>query len=483
MSDLKKETVRGVKWTAFNSFANRLVHFGLGIVLARLLSPEDFGIVGMTMIFFAVANILVDSGLSTSLLRKKELVEADCSTIFYFNILVSVICFISLFFAAPYIAEFFKVEILDPIIKVSALSVVINALGCVQKTLMQKRLDFRTPALLELPANILGGLAGIVLAYKGCGPWAIVAQSLVTAAYTVIGYWVKSPWKPCLIFSWKSFKELFGFSSNIMINAFVDKIYNEGTGMIVGKFYSPAQLGYYTRGLQTAQLPSTVLNNIVSQVTLPVLSKIQDDEEKLMSVYRKYMRIMSLVIFFGMILLVALAKPFIIVLYTEKWIPAVIFLQIFCLRFMLFHIHSINWNLLMVKGRSDWALKKEIVNKGISFALLIVSIPMGVTYMCFAVFLASVCNIFVNTWVAGHLFDFGFKKQFSDFMPYLIKSVIACLPAFVLPLVCHCSLIVLLVGSIMSVLLYVIILYVLKDDCFKELVLLTPVKKFVKIKW
>lgn len=478
--DVKTETLKSFKWTALNSFGNRVVSFLLGIILARLLSPQDFGVVGMTAIFFALASIMVDSGLSTALVRKKNMTIEDSSTIFFFNIIVSSFCFIVLFFASPYIADFFHTPILVNIVRVSALSMVIGAFGSVHWTLMSKNVNFKTPALVSFPVNITSGIIGVILAYMGFGPWALVLQSLSATTINAVVVWFISPWRPKFIFSMKSFREMFGFSSNLVVNAIVDKFYNEGVGMVIGKFYSPAQLGYYSKGQGTAQLPSTFLYSTVGSILFPILSKIQDDDEKLLHVYSRYMRILSMVIFFGMILMTAVSRPLTIFLYSDRWIPAIIFMQIFCLRYMLWHIHKINWDLLLVRGRSDWAFKKEVVNKIFNFSCLFAAISFGPIAICFAGFVASLLNIVVNTYVAGKLFNFGFRKQFADFFPYIIYSAICCAPAWIISYLDWTPILMLIVQVPLSCALYFGLLYFNKDQEFFELLKLLPVKKYFK---
>lgn len=481
MTDVKRETLKGFKWTALNSFGNRIVSFLLGIVLARLLSPQDYGVVGMTAIFFALASIMVDSGLSTALIRKKDMTIEDSSTIFFFNIFVSTLCFLILYFASPFIADFFTTPILVDIVRVSALSMVIGAFGSVHWTLMSKNVNFKTPALVSFPVNITSGIIGVVLAYLGFGPWALVLQSLSATTINAVVVWFISPWRPKLIFSMKSFKEMFGFSGNLVVNAVVDKFYNEGVGMVIGKFYSPTQLGYYSKGQGTAQLPSTFLYSTVGNVIFPILSKIQDDDEKLIHVYSRYMRILSLVIFFGMILMTAVARPLTIFLYSDRWIPAILFMQIFCLRYMLWHIHKINWDLLLVKGRSDWAFKKEIVNKILNFTCLFISISFGPVAICLSGFIASILNIVVNMFVAGRLFNFGFIRQFRDFFPYIIISALCCAPAWGISFLDWSPLLMLMVQIPLSCILYFGVLYLRKDQEFFELLRLLPIRKYLKV--
>ena len=476
MSDIKSETIHGVKWSAISNFSNTIVSFLVGIVLARLLDPSDYGTVGMTAIFFAIAGIFVDGGFGAALIRKKDLTEEDCSTVFYFNIVASIIVYSLLFCASPYIADFLNAPVLREIIRISGLNMIIGSFGSIHFSLLTKKVNFKTPALLGLSLNMINAIIGIYMAYHGYGVWALVVPGVLVCVMRVIAIWMISPWRPKRVFSIKSFKEMFSFSSNLVVNAILDKFYNEGTQMVIGRFYTPQMLGYYSKGLSTAQLPSISLYNVVGGVTFPVLAKIQDDNNTLVYVYSRYIRILSMVIFFAMILLAALARPYTLLLYSEKWEAAVIFLQLFCFRYLLYHIHAINWNLLLVKGRSDIALKKEIINKTVKFTLLITSIPFGVVAICLAQICGSIFDLFVNTYYAGKVCNMGFRKQTSDFVPYLILAIFSCLPAFAITYLQINHLLTLIIGVLSAFFLYWGYLWLRKDENLKELVMLVTKK-------
>lgn len=480
-TNLKQSALQGAKWNAINSFGNRIVSFVLGIILARLLSPEDYGIVGMTSIFFALAGIMIDGGICVALIRKKDTTLEDSSTIFFFNISVSIFLFVIICVCSGTIAEFLNAPVLTDIVKVSALTMVIGSFGSVQWALMSKNVNFKTPALIHLPVNLISGGTGVLFAYLGFGPWTIVFQSLLSTLLSTITIWYISSWRPILCFSIKSFKELYAFSGNIAINSVLDTLYNDGLSLFIGKFYSPSQLGYYSKGQSTAQLPSSFLYYSVSGVILPILSKVQDNDDLLYSVYRKFMRMISLIIFFSMFLLILIAEPLTLILYTEKWQPAIVFIQIFSLRYMLYHISAINWNLLLVKGRSDWALKKETINKIINFTCVIIAIPFGPISIAWASLIGCIGNIIVNIWVAKYLFDFGFKKQCKDFLPYLMFSMIACLLAFLITRIIEISALSnILISILLSTSVYLGILYLLKDQTLIEIVRITPLRAYLK---
>lgn len=480
MSNIKSETVHGVKWTAINTFANTGFGFLLGIVLARLLTPTDYGTVGMMGIFLAIANVLVDSGFSTALIRKKDATIVDESTVFFFNIIASAICCAILCLFSRQIAAYLNMPIIEDMIKVSALTIFIGSFGSVHFVLMTKAVDFKTPALIKFPISVLNGFISIVMAYMGYGAWALIVPGVASALLAVIVVWRVSSWRPKFLFSFKSIKEFLGFSGNLVANSIVDMFFGQGVGMLIGKYYSPAQLGFYSKGSSTAQMPSSMIYNLVSGVTLPVLSKVQDDEEQLLNVYSRFMRIMSMVIFFAMFLLIAVSKPLVLFLYTDKWLPAVIFLQLFCLKYMLYHINGINWNFLLVKGRTDWAFRKEIINKTFKIILMIIGISFSPIGLCVALIISSMWDVMVNTFLTGRLFSYGMKKQFADFMPYMFLAALCCAPAYAINFFDFMPVFTLIIQVFMSSVLYFGYLYIRRDADFKELVQLTPLKKYIK---
>ena len=477
MSTLKEQTLHGVKWNAISSAFSKIANFLLGIVLARLLTPSDFGVVGMTAIFFAISNILIDSGFSLSIIRKKDITIEDTSTAFYFNILVSIACCAIICFYSREIAQFLNVPVLEQILIIPSLGLVVGALGSVQWALITRNVDFKTPALINMPLSVLTGVVGIILAYLNYGVWALVWSSFIGIVLKTIYIWIKSSWRPRFLFSYNSFKSFFSFSGNLVLNSFFDIFFSQGIGMIIGKFYKPAQLGYYSKGQGTASIPSTFLYSIVENVVFPVLSKIQDEEEKLLVVYSKFMRMMSMIIFFSMALCFVMSKPLIILLYTEKWEPAIVFMQLFCLNYMFYHIHAINWNLLIVKGRTDWAFKKEIINKGIRFALIIMGISYGPVYVCAALLVSCVVELFVNTIVTGKVANYGLMEQFRDFVPYLFLAIVSCIPSlFITTLDIH-PLIILCIQIPLAGILYCGVLLLTKKEDVSELIKLTPLSK------
>lgn len=466
MSNIKQDSLRGVKWSAIERFSVQGIQFLLGLIMARLLSPTDYGIVGMLAIFIAVGQSFVDCGFSNALIRKKDCTEKDFSTVFFFNIAVGGVAYGAMFAIAPLVASFFQEPVLKDVLRVLAINLFLNSLAVVQRAKMTIAIDFRSQAIATFGSSFVSGGVGIYLAYSGYGVWSLVYQSVLATLLNVLLLWLLSRWRPSLVFSRKSFNDLFSYGSKILAAGLLHTIYVNMTTFVVGKFYTPQDLGFYTRGQQIAALPSTNMTLILQRVTFPILAKIQDDDSRLIKVYRKYISMTSMGIFFLMILLASLAKPLVVILLTQKWLDSVIFLQIFCFSLMFDHLNQINLNLLQVKGRSDLFLKLEIIKKTISFAILFASIPFGVIAICLSKVLYTQIAIVINTYYTGKLFGLGYFKQWADFVKYFLFSMLACAPALLLSIVDANPFVALSLGGCSSIMLYVIMLR--KDYCMNE---------------
>ena len=468
MGELKEKTVSGVKWNAIGRFTTQGISFLIGLILARILSPSDYGVIGMVGIFFAIAQTFIDSGFGSALIRKTDCTEADYSTAFYFNAGVGLLFFGILSFAAPYIAEFFNTPILSEIVFVMSINMFITSLSIVQTARLTAAVDFKSQAKISLITTIVSGTVGITMAYSGFGIWSLVWQQVFANILRTILLVFTTKWYPKWQFSKASFKYLFNFGSKILTASLLHTIYSHLTTLIIGKCYTAKDLGYYSRAEHIAALPSSNITSILQSVTYPILSKIQDDEKRLIQVYRKYISITSLAIFFAMLLLAALAKPLIITLLADKWLESVIFLQIFCLALMFDHICQLNLNILYVKGRSDLVLRLEVIKKSISISMLIASIPFGVLAICLSRVIYTQIAIIINTYYTGKLFNLGYKTQVGDFIKYLIFSIIAVLPAYLLSFSNLHPIIILITGSLIACTIYWFILR--KDKNLKELI-------------
>lgn len=421
---LKQKTTKGLFWSSVERFSNQGVSFVFSIILARILAPSDFGIVAMIGIFFAVAQSFVDSGFSNALVRKTDRREEDLSTCFYFNIGVGIVAYIVLFLIAPFIADFYNQPILSPIIRITGLGVVLNSLCVVQQALFTIRIDFKSQAKVTLSATIISGIVGVVLAYLEYGVWALVWQGVVMSLVRMGLLWLMSKWRPKAGFSKDSFHYLFGYGSKLLASGLLDTIYNNIYPIVIGKFYSPAQLGNYSRALSFAQLPSSNITSILQRVTFPVLSSIQDDLPRLQINYRRLLKLSAFIVFPLMMGLAAVAFPLIRVVLTPKWEGCSLYLQIICFALLWYPIHAINLNLLQVKGRSDLFLRLEIIKKIVGVCIMCITIPLGITAMCIGMVVSSLISLFINTHYTGKLIYVGYIKQMRDLLPIFINSLI-----------------------------------------------------------
>lgn len=454
MASIKQQTLASSKWNFLDRMAVQVIQFVLGIIMARMLAPSDYGAIGILAVFFAISQSFIDSGFSAALIRKNSPTEEEFSTVFYFNFAVSLVAYGILFAIAPWVTSFFKIEILCPVLRVQAVTLIINAIMAVQVAMLNIRLDFKSLAKRNIAASFLSGVTGIILAYLGFGIWALVFQQIIAAVISLIFICSFCRWIPRKKFSVPAFKEMGGFGSKLLISGLLHTIYSHIAFFAIGKFYSAKDLGFYTRGAHYANLPNNTINGVLQTVTYPILAKIKDDEEHLISVYRKYIRITSMCVFIFSGLLCVLAKPIILFTLTEKWAAAIIFLQLFGFSYMFDHLNTINLNLLKVKGRSDLYLRLEIIKKTISVLILAISIPIGVLAICISKVIYNQIAVFINTYYTGKLFDLGYIQQFKDYCPFLIKAALACIPAYALTTLDLPNIATIIMGGCTSLLIY-----------------------------
>lgn len=422
--DLKLKTKKSLYWSFLNQFANYGIQFAIGIVMARLLSPSDYGITALPAVFMAVAGIFVDGGgFGSALVRKPEITEKDLATSFYYSIAVGLFCYLSLFFASPWIAAFYNAPILEKIMRVTAIGFLIGPLNTPQTIILKRRLDFKTPTKVNITCRILSGIVGLTLAFIGYGVWALVLSSLFSSIVSLILNWWVVRWYPKTSWSKESFKYLWNYGNKMMGAQLLNTLYNNITPVIIGKFFSPALLGIYNRAQGYAALPSNNISGAISSVSFPVISKIQDDPERLERAYRKMLRTAAFIVFPLMMVLSALARPLIIVMITEKWEACILLLQIICFNKMWWPIHAMNVNLLLVKGRTDLFLRLEIIKKILGLCILCSTLPFGIVAFCVGGVISSVICLFINTYYTGKLIKVGFWVQMKDIIPTFTLSL------------------------------------------------------------
>lgn len=429
---LTDKTVKGVGWNSVDRIANYGIGFLVGIILARLLSPDEYGLIGIIGIFTAIFNIILDSGLSTALIRKKGVTDTDYCTVFYTNLVLSFVLTATLYFSAPLIGDFFKRPELVPYIHVMSFILIINALSITQQARLTKRIDFKTQTKISLIAHTLSGVIGIVMAYAGFGVWSLVAQQLSSRSFTTILLWVYNKWWPSLIFSWNSFKELFGFSWKLLVAQIIDTFWAQCFQAVIGKVYSPNTLGQYTRAKQYGDLVSTSVGDVVLKVSLPVMSEIQNEDERLIRAFRTMIKTTMLVSSVFLIGMAACAKPFIYVLIGEQWLPCVPMMQILCFSLMLHPLHKININMLTVQGRSDIQLVLQIVKNIIAIGPILLGIYIGIYWMLIGGVINGWISFILNAYYSGKKYNYTWWMQLKDVLPSLIISFVMAFPVYLL---------------------------------------------------
>ena len=423
---LKDKTVKGVAWSGIDNVVQMGVTFVVSIVLARLLSPDDYGLLGLIAVFTAVCQALINGGFTTALIRKKDATDDDYNTVFISNLGMSLLLYAIIYFCSPAIANFFERQELVALTRVSSLGMIIGALALVQQTRLTKRIDFKTQTKITIIASVTSGVIGIGMALLDFGVWALVAQQLSATTLRTILLWFYNKWIPQLRFSSASFHELFGFGWKMMVSGLLDTVWKELYQVIVGKFYSPATLGQYTRAKQFSQLFSSNLTTVVQRVTYPVLSNIQDDKERMVSAYRRIIKVTMFVTAISMFFLGAISEPLLYCLIGPKWHEAATYLPLICISGSLYPLHAINLNMLQVQGRSDLFLGLEIAKKIIGLAPLAVCIFYGVMPMLYVNLVTGLICYFLNSYFPGKLLGYTSWMQLKDIAPsYGLATLIA----------------------------------------------------------
>lgn len=427
---LKNKTIKGVAWSAIDNLAGYAVTFVVGVILARLLSPEDYGLIGLVGIFTSISQSFINGGLGNALLRKKNTTDRDYNTVFLVNLGMSLIIYCLLFFAAPYIAVFFHHEQLSIIIRISSLTLIISSIAIVQRIQITKKIDFKSQAIISVLTASIGGIVGICLAFMNYGVWALVIQGLVSTTLMTFLMCFHNRWIPRFYFSMNSFKELFGYGSKILASSLIDAIWGQLTQVVVGKYYKAASLGQYTRALGYCNLFSSNMTNVIQRVTFPVLSEMQDDKTRMKDGYRRIIKISMLISFTCLLMLGAVSKSLIIVMIGEKWIQAANFMQMLCLTSMLYPLHALNLNMLQVMGRSDLFLVLEVIKKIIAVVPLLIGIFVDIYWMLVCGLVTSIMSYFLNSYYSGSLLQYNTLQQIKDIFPSLKITLLAAIIAF-----------------------------------------------------
>lgn len=477
MGDNDKLLKYSIIWSAAERFLSQAVQFIVSIVIARLLSPSDYGLIAMTAIFIGISQAFVESGFSTALIRKQDRSEIDESTVFYFNIIIGFIIYIILWLIAPLIADFYEIPILTSVTRIISLSIIFNSFQIVPRAILTSKADFKTQTFASFPATIISGFIGICMAYLGYGVWALVGQQIVYVFFVSIILWRLTGWHPRLCFSFQALNDLFGFSSKLLISGLIDTIWNNSYTLVIGKIFAARELGLYSRAYSLGYFPSINIANILQRGFFPILCKYQNNDLLLVEKYRSFLRQSVFVVTPLMLGIAALAAPIINILLTAKWIEAAPFLRILCFYFVLKPIVSINNNIYQVKGRSDLFLKLEVYKKIIAVIFLLGSIPFGVYGMCIGSVISEILSMFVNMFMASKIINLKVIKQIADIIPFFAIALLMYLITSIAIVYLPSNSIKLFVGMTVSISSYGIICSIFKIPEFQQLRSLFHIRK------
>lgn len=473
--NLKAKTVSGMIWSALQRFGTMGISFVSNIVLARLLTPDDYGCIGMLAIFITVSNTFVDGGFGSALIQKKDVTQKDYSTIFWWNLFLSIVLYGVLFISAPAVSRFYNIPLLESVLQVQGIILIINALNIVQTNQLRKSINFKRLATIHIVSHIVAAVLAIVLAYMGWGVWALVAQQIVASSITSVMLWIMNRWMPSLCFSIESFKQLFSFGGFILASNLINTFCNNIQGLLIGKFFNPAMLGYYTQARKLEEIASTSCSNVVDQVSYPVLSKLQSDNAGLKNAIQKLTSTLAYVTFPLMLILILIAEPIIMLLYGEKWLPCVPYFQILCIAGIAICLQGVSYNAVASKGKSKdlfiWTIIKRL------FALIVLVICMyigGIIGLMWGCSIGSWIILFSNLYLVSKYINYKFIEQIKDLLPILLVSTFTFLCSYIIGTMIDCNIYIqAMVLILLYIFVYIILSYTFKIKAFsllKELI-------------
>jgi len=471
---LKQKTISAMIWSFVDNFSLQGINFIVGIILARLLSPKEFGLVGLLAVFIAISQSFIDSGFSSALIRKKNSTEMDHNTVFYFNLALALIIYTILFFSSPYISNFFKEPQLETLVKVLSLNLIISSAFLIQNTILTKNINFKLKTKISIASTIFSGIIAIYMAYVDFGVWSLVAKSISASLLSCLLFWLYNGWRPALVFSIQSLRELFGFGSKLLISGLIDNIYQNINKLVVAKFYSTEDLGFYNNADQFKKLPAENLTSIVQRVSYPVLTELQNDNEKLKKAFIRLISTIMFLSFFMMFTMSAVSNSLIATVLGAKWEQSADLLFWLCFAGSLYPLHALNLNVLNVKGRSDLFLKLEIIKKIIAIPTIMIGVFYGVKALIIASIFQSVIAYFINSYYTVKLINYPVKEQLFDIMPAFLISVATAIPVWLLGFWLEnyanlSQLIILIIQLTFSIIFFLILAELSKNKSYNEI--------------
>lgn len=465
----KSKVISSLFWKFMERGGTQGIQFIVQIVLARLLVPKDYGIIALISIFIVIANVFVQSGFNTALIQKKDADEVDFSSVFYLSLFVAGLLYLILFFTAPLVADFYNIHQITLVLRVLSITLFFGAFNSIQNALVSRNMQFKMLFYSSLGAILMSGIVGIVLAYLGLGVWALVAQQLTNQFMITVIMWFTVKWRPKLIFSFKRVKGLFSYGWKLLVSSLIDNLYMNLQSLIIGKIYNPSMLGFYNRGDQFPKVIVSNINGSIQSVMLPVLASEQDNRKRVKNMVRRSIVTSSFVLFPMMCGLAVTAEPLVKILLTNKWLPCVPFLQIFCASYALWPIHTANLQAINALGRSDIFLKLEVIKKIIGLTILVISIHFGIYAIAIGTLVSGIISTFVNAYPNLKLLNYSYKEQLKDIMPSLLLSLIMGTIIYNLKWLHMVPLVTLIIQIFFGIIIYVILAKVFKLECYTYL--------------
>lgn len=476
-NSLKSKVISSLIWKLLERGGTQGIQFVIQIILARILTPEDYGVIAIIMIFIALANVFIQSGFSTALIQKKDTDEVDFSSVFYLSLGIATILYIVLYMTAPFIANYYKTIELIKILRVLSLTLFFGVFNSIQNTIIAKKMQFKKQFFSSLIAVILSGVVGIVLAYKGFGVWTLVYQQLLSRILICTVLWQIVKWRPKFIFSFERIKSLFSYGSRLLISGLLDTLYMNITSLVIGRIYQPSMLGYYNRGNQFPQLIVSNFNGSIQSVLFPALSAEQENKQRVKEIMRRAVVTSSFIIFPLMIGLFTIAEPLVKVLLTDKWLPSVPFLRIFCLSYALWPIHTANLQAINAIGRSDIFLRLEILKKILGVTVLVISVRFGVIAIALGVLLTGIISSFINGYPNKKLLNYGYMEQMKDIIPSITLSVIMGLTIYPIIKLEIGDIYKIIIQVLLGLITYIFLSYIFKLECFIYILKILKIKR------
>lgn len=461
--DLKERTVSGMMWGGIGKVGTLTINFLTNLVLARLLMPEDFGAIAMLAIFLAVSNIFIQGGLGAALIQKKNPDHLDYSTVFYWNLVVAAVFYLILYVSAPFIADYYALPLVKPLLRVQSLVLLIQSFSIVQYTQLQKQMNFKALAIRNMAAALAGTLIAIPLALRGFGAWSLVASAILASIVNVLLLWKMSDWRPAWEFSLSSLKTLFSFGGLMLLSSLAETLYTNLQGLIIGKRFSAGDLGYFSQAKKLEEIPVTGLSSIVNDVTFPAFSSLQDDPDRLLAGVRKSTKALTFLNFPMMILLMIVAQPLICLLYGSKWEPSAPYFQILCVSGLIYTVNTLNTNVIKSLGKGKIYFVIQITKRLIGIALILFGIRFGIYGLLWAVASVAYIGFIINTIVNKKLINYGLLRQIGDVGVCLLIAVVTGVLTYGFGLLLHCHpYLTMLFQIILYVGLYISIAKILK---------------------